>query len=90
MIFSSSGVGERVDGTSDGIASGNPVAARTSSTDTPGCTERSRIDRSGVAKSSTARFVTTTRISIAPRSWPTPLTMSTRGTNTRGACRGTQ
>ena len=47
-------LGVRVTGTGSGTASGNPVAASTSATSTSGCTERSRITRSGVAKSSTA------------------------------------
>ena len=38
-------------GTSPSIASSKPVAATTSSTVTPGCTERSRIRWSGVSKS---------------------------------------
>ena len=71
---SSSAVGGRVAGTSSGMMSGKPVAVTTSPTSTPGWTERSRITRSGVPKSSTARFVTTARSSHAPRSKPTPQT----------------
>ena len=69
----SAAVGVRVTGTGSGTASGNPVAASTSATSTPGCTERSRITRSALppelsAKSSTARLVTTTRSSHGPGS----------------------
>ncbi len=43
MSRSSSSVGSRDSGTSSGITSSKPVAATTSSTVTPGCTERSRM-----------------------------------------------
>ncbi len=56
---SSSGVGARVSGTSAGTVSSKPVAATISSTVTPGCTECSRMEWSGVSKSSTPRLVTT-------------------------------
>ena len=94
MSASSSSVGSRLSGTSSGTASSKPVATTTSSTLTPGCTERRRIERSGVSKSNTPRFETTTLISWkAPRgtrSYPTPETQSTFSTNTRGEWLGTQ
>ena len=102
MSSSSSGVGSRDSGTSSGTTSSNPVAATTSSTVTPGCTDRSRIRWSGVAKSNVPRFDTTRRTSkyragpsgpspsAAARSQPTPVTVSTCSTNTRGPCLGTQ
>ena len=43
-------------GTSSGMTSSKPVAATTSSTVTPGCTERRRMRWSGVSKSSTPRL----------------------------------
>ena len=52
---SSSSVGSRDSGTSSGTTSSNPVAATTSSTVTPGCTDRSRIAWSGVSKSNDAQ-----------------------------------
>ena len=44
MSSTSSGVGSRDVGTSSGMTRSNPVAACTSSTVTPGWTERSRIE----------------------------------------------
>ena len=66
---------------------------------TPGWTERTRIDRSGVSKSNTPRLDTTRRISwkrvaAGPASralaYPTPDTTSTCSTNERVEWFGTQ
>ena len=97
ISLSSSAVGILVSRVSR-VSSSNPVAAWTSSGLTPGCTERSRMERSGVSKSSTARLVTTTPMSRyrpadgldRARSYPTPDTMSTFSTKTRLVCRGIQ
>src|SRR5688572_3579530 len=59
---SSSSVGSRVTGTGSANTSGKPVFSRTSASETPGWMEASRIAWSGVAKSRTARSVTTRRI----------------------------
>src|SRR4029453_14143924 len=50
-MSSSSGVGAAVFGTRSGMMSGNPVAATTWSTVTPGCTERSRSRLDSSSKS---------------------------------------
>ena len=61
--MSSSTVGSRVSGTSDGMVSSKPVASTISSTVTPGCTERIRMVRSAVSKSNIPRSEITKRIS---------------------------
>jgi hypothetical protein len=75
------------------------VAATTASTVTPGCRDRIRMAWSGVSKSKTPRLEITRRISwycdavgpaAAARSYPTPDTQSTVGTNARGEWLGTQ